>query len=92
MRQINVAALTLSSLYVLRKLTSKKKTRELIMTSGHFSPIGGSVTAAPAEGVLPVDFSRYGTASLRISTGVLPPGEYAVGNPYGPGVFCFGVD
>jgi hypothetical protein len=81
-----------NTVYVLRKLSSKKKTRELVMTSGHFSPIGGSMTAVPAEGVLPVDFSRYGAASLKMSTGPLPPGEYAVGHPYGPAVFCFGVD
>jgi hypothetical protein len=88
----SAASVDPNTLYVLRKLNSKKKTRELVTSTGHFSPIGGSVTAAPAEGVLSVDFSRYGATSLKMSTGPLLPGEYAVGHPYGPSVFCFGVD
>jgi hypothetical protein len=81
-----------NTIYSLRKLTHKKKTRELVIMSGHATPFGASATTTPAEGVLPVEFSRYGTSSLKMTAGPLAPGEYAVGHPYGPAVFCFGVD
>ncbi|HEV3334110.1 MAG TPA: hypothetical protein VG096_24155 [Bryobacteraceae bacterium] len=60
--------------------------------AGHASPIGASTTADPAQGVVPVEFSRYGKTSLKISAGRLPAGEYALGHPYSQTVFCFGVD
>jgi hypothetical protein len=81
-----------NTFYCLRKLVSKKKTRELVMMSGHASPIGATTTMTPAEGMLPVEFSKYGNYSLKMVAAQLPPGEYAVGRPYGPSVFCFGVD
>jgi hypothetical protein len=77
--------------YVLRKLSSKRKTRELITKSSHSSPLGTSKTIFEAA-ALPVEFSRYGEASLKMTTSELAPGEYAVGPLYGPAVFCFGVD
>jgi hypothetical protein len=81
-----------NTIYCLRKLNGKKKTRELVIMSGHASPIGASMTTTPSEGMLPVEFSKYGNSSLKMTTGALSPGEYAVGHPYGPAVFCFGVD
>jgi hypothetical protein len=89
---IPVSAIDTNTIYCLRKLNPKKKMRELIITSGHIQPFGVSTTTTPAEGVLPVEFSRFGSSSLKMTTGELAPGEYAVGHPYGPAVFCFGVD
>jgi hypothetical protein len=89
---IPVTAIDPNTIYCLRKLNPKKKTRELLIMSGHASPVGATTTTTPAQGVLPVAFSRYGNSSLKMTTGELAPGEYAVGKPYGPAVFCFGVD
>jgi hypothetical protein len=89
---IPVTAVDPNTIYCLRKLNTKKKSRELVIMSGHASPVGMSTTTTPAYGMLPVEFSRYGNSSLKMTTGDLPPGEYAVGKPYGPAVFCFGVD
>jgi hypothetical protein len=89
---IPVSAFDPNTIYCLRKLNPKKKTRELVMMSGHAQPFGASATTTPAEGVLPVEISRYGSSSLKMTTGELARGEYAVGHPYGPAVFCFGVD
>jgi hypothetical protein len=81
-----------NTLYVLRKLNIKKKSRELIIMAGHASPVGASTKTDLAEGVLPVTFSRYGTSSIKMATGPLPPGEYALSRLYAQTVFCFGVD
>jgi hypothetical protein len=81
-----------STLYVLRKLNSKKKSRELVIMAGHVTPIGGSTNTDLAQGVLPVTFARYGAASIKMTTGPLPSGEYAVSQIYAQTVFCFGVD
>jgi hypothetical protein len=89
---IPVTAIDPNTIYSLRKLNSKKKSRELVIMSGHTSPVGMSTTRTPAEGMLQVEFSSYGSSSLKMTTGELEPGEYAVGKPYGPAVFCFGVD
>jgi hypothetical protein len=89
---IPISAVDPNTIYCLRKLDPKKKTRELVMMSGHAQPFGASTTTMPAEGILPVEFSPYGKSSLKMTTGALAPGEYAVGHPYGPAVFCFGVD
>jgi hypothetical protein len=75
---VPTSAIDPNTIYCLRKLNPKKKTRELVMMSGHVSPIGASTTGTPAEGILPVQFSIYG-ASLKMTTGELAPGEYAVG-------------
>jgi hypothetical protein len=79
-------------LYSLRKLESKRKTRQLVIMSGHATPLGGSATVTPAEGTLQVEFSKHGASSYKMIVKDLPPGEYAVGRLYGPSVFCFGVD
>jgi hypothetical protein len=81
-----------ATLYVLRKLDSKKKSRELIFMAGHFTPVGGSAKTNLAQGVLPVTFARYGASSIRMTSAPLPPGEYAVSQIYAQTVFCFGVD
>jgi hypothetical protein len=81
-----------NALFVLRKLDVKRKSRELVISSSHFTPIGGSSKSPLAEGVLPVDFSRYGASSVKMMTVALPPGEYAVSRIHGQSIFCFGID
>jgi hypothetical protein len=81
-----------NTLYVLRRLNIKKKSRELIIMAGHASPVGASTKTDLAEGVLPVTFVRYGASSIKMTTGSLPPGEYAVSRLHAQTVFCFGVD
>jgi hypothetical protein len=81
-----------STFYFLRKLNSKKKTRELVVMVGHASPGSATMNNDPAQGALPVAFARYGASSLKITIGPLPPGEYAFSGPYAQTFFCFGVD
>jgi len=81
-----------NSIYLLRKLDVGKKSRQLVMSTAHFTPIGGSSKSSLAQGVLPVGFSRYGASSVRMTTSSLVPGEYAVSRMHGQTVFCFGVD
>jgi hypothetical protein len=89
---VPVFAVDPNTIYALRKLDARKKTRDVPIMTGHFSPLGTSTTTTPAEGILPVEFSRYGSSSLKMTSGELAPGEYAVGPLHGPAVFCFGVD
>src|SRR3569623_1562207 len=49
---LSLSAQDPNTFYVLRKLNPKKKSRELIIMSGHASPIGASTKSALAEGVL----------------------------------------
>jgi hypothetical protein len=86
------SAIDPNTIYCLRKLNGKKKTRELVMMSGHVQPFGVSTTVKPEEGVLPVEFTAYGSSSLKVVTQQLVAGEYAIGKFDGPAVFCFGVD
>jgi hypothetical protein len=81
-----------STFYFLRKLNIKKKARELVVMVGHASPGGATINNDPAQGALPLTFARYGASSLKMTTGSLPPGEYALSRPYALTVFCFGVD
>jgi hypothetical protein len=82
-----------STLYVLRRLNvKKKKSRELVIMAGHATPFGASTKTDLAEGVLPITFTHYGASSLRVTTGPLPPGEYALSQAYAQTVFCFGTD
>jgi hypothetical protein len=81
-----------NSMYVLRKLEQRKNGRCLTVMAGHFSPVGGSVSTNFAQGGLPVEFARYGGGSLKLTSGDLPPGEYAVSRAHGQALFCFGVD
>jgi hypothetical protein len=78
--------------YFLRKLDSKKKTRELIVLVGHASPGSATINNDRAQGALPVAFTRYGASSLEITSNPLPPGEYALNGPDAQILFCFGVD
>lgn len=86
------SAMDPSTFYFLRKLNIKKKTRELVVMVGHASPGSATMNNDPAQGALPVTFARYGTSSLKMTTGPLPSGEYALSGPYAQTVFCFGVD
>jgi hypothetical protein len=57
-----------NTLYVLRKLNPKKKSRELVIMAGKVTPIGGSAKTDLAQSVLPVTFARYGASSIKITT------------------------
>lgn len=81
-----------STMYVLRRMDSKKKAREIVYMTGHYGPVGGSSRTNLSEGVLPVTFARYGAQSFELITGPLPPGEYALSVSYGQTLYCFGVD
>ena len=81
-----------ATLYVLRKLDPKKKTREIAFSTGHFTPLGGHATTDLNAGQIPISFARYGTSSYRITAASLAPGEYALSRAYGQDVYCFGVD
>ena len=81
-----------SAVLLLRKMDSKKKTREIIYMTGHFSPIGGSAKTNLSEGVLQVTFAHYGVQSFKITTTPLQPGEYALSVSYGQIFYCFGLD
>jgi hypothetical protein len=89
---LSSSAVDPSTLFTLRRLGVKKKSRELVIMSGHASPLGASTSSPLAQGVLPVEFAKYGAFSLRMTTAALPPGEYAVSRQFGQTVFCFGVD
>lgn len=62
------------------------------MSLGHATPVGASIDTNVAAGLLPIEFTRYGKSSYKISAGKLLAGEYAIGQAYGQTVFCFGVD
>jgi hypothetical protein len=79
------------SIFYLRRLTPKKKLREMLLMTGSVKVFGGSVQTNPT-GSLPTQFSRYGGSSLLMTVADLAPGEYAVGPIYGNVAFCFGVD
>jgi hypothetical protein len=86
-----------NTLYSLRRLDKKKNSRETSIVNIHVSaiPFGGSTTKMNDASLL-VEFSRYGAASLKLHTGALIPGEYAItASPAGSSslfFFCFGVD
>ncbi len=81
-----------ATLYILRKLDPKKKTREIAFSTGHFTPFGGHATTNLNAGQIPISFARYGASSHRITATKLAPGEYALSRVYGQDVYCFGVD
>lgn len=81
-----------ATVYVLRKLEPKKKNREIVFSSGRFTPFGGHATTNLNAGQIQLTFARYGASSYRISVSNLAPGEYALSRIYGQEVFCFGVD
>ncbi len=81
-----------NTIYCLRKLEAKRHKRELVTMAGHASPLGASMNRNLAQGVLPVNFARYGASSIRLISGVLARGEYALGLVHAQTMFCFGVD
>jgi hypothetical protein len=81
-----------SAVIFLRRMDSKKKTREIVYMTGHFSPIGGAAKTNLSEGVLPVNFTRYGNGSIKLTSGPLPAGEYALSVLYSQTFYCFRVD
>jgi len=95
--EIDPAHIDPNLLYSLRRLDQKKNRRETTVITVHASslPFGG-ITSKTNQAALPIDFSRYGTASLRLHTEGLPPGEYAIvaAPPTSTSLFffCFGVD
>src|ERR1039457_2670515 len=62
-----------NSVYCLRKMNATKKRRELVIMAGHVSPVEGSSTVNLARDALPVNFSKYGSSSLKLTTAELPP-------------------
>jgi|SRR5579862_3911306 len=83
-----------ASRFELRLLKASKDHREILMTQGHGTLLGGSATSKLDEGALPVRFEDYGADSYRITPAQpLAPGEYALGTPgFVTQLFCFGVD
>ena len=82
------------TMYHLRKLDIKKKTREMLVATAHATPFGGTSSTRLNQGDLAATFTRYGNASLKMTVD-LAPGEYALqasASPTGAPVFCFGVD
>jgi hypothetical protein len=90
--QLAAGATDPAMFYSLRKLDAKKDHREVTITGGRFTPLGGSTSTNFQEGTVPVSFSRYGNASYQLTTPGLPPGEYALGSIYPQVLFAFGVD
>jgi hypothetical protein len=82
-----------STVYVLEMLNRTKKNRELVfgIVNG-IALYGATATDIRDQSILPTVISRYGTASLKMHIGSLPPGEYAIGRMHGQFMFCFGVD
>jgi len=78
--------------YFLHRLDERKKQRELVVMTGHFSPLGASTQTTVAQGILPVEIGKYGYSSFKLRTGPLPPAEYALSRIHGQTAFCFGVD
>jgi hypothetical protein len=78
-------------MYHLRKLDSRKKTREMTFVTARGTPFGASATTQTDE-ALAVTFSRYGSSSFKIIVAGLPPGEYAIQATASQAVFCFGVN
>ena len=80
-----------NTLYSLRRLDTKKNKREMLLMTA--SPAGASAKNGLSEGIVHVDFSKYGASSYKLAVGPLNPGEYALGRATLPQkVFCFGVD
>jgi len=83
-----------ASRFELRLLKASKSHREILMTQGHGTLLGGSATSKLDEGALPVRFEEYGADSYRITPmHPLAAGEYALGSPgFVTQLFCFGVN
>jgi hypothetical protein len=80
-----------STIFILRKLESKKKTREIVFMKGHITPFGGGMKTNMTEGQLPLKFSAYADG-VKITVDNPQPGEYAFSLYGAPNFYCFGVD
>jgi hypothetical protein len=79
--------------YSLQFLAVKKKVRQMIGPSARASAFGGMSIDRNGQGIIPVNFERYGSSSVKMTVGSLPPGEYALSSVQNPlSAFCFGVD
>ena len=79
--------------YCLRRLDARKDKRELQLAAGYVGFWGSSVKTTPSQGILPLNFSRYASSSLKLTPATaLPTGQYALSNFSDRIVFCFGVD
>jgi hypothetical protein len=88
---IRTAATDPQSIFVLRRLDAKKDSRQIVVSRGHVTPVGATFDSNNSGSSMPVEFARYGQGSVKASA-KLPAGEYAIGRPMGPALFCFGVD
>lgn len=84
-----------AGVYQLHMLIAKKNKRQAVTVTGRVTALGSSsVNTKPTDDIIPVQFTHYGSASYKITTPPLAPGEYAFGfgHPGAMDVFCFGVD
>jgi hypothetical protein len=79
------------TLYHLRRLEISKTDREITVMSEHATPLGASAKVDD-QSIVPLEYSRYGTHSVKVTAALLSPGEYAIGSQGGKTIFCFGVD
>ena len=80
-----------STLFMLRRLTATKKSREVQILSLSANPFGARITDETDSANVPLSFTRTG-ASIRATTGELKPGEYAMSTVGSYDFYCFGVD
>ena len=80
-----------SEVYHLRRLTSRKSTREVILSTIHARPLGAT-SKTMNDSLVEFSATRFGEASLKFSIDALEPGEYAFAKAGGRTLFCFGVD
>ena len=81
-----------AQMYHIHKVDTKKKTREMLIATARATIFGSVSTNQIAEGEIPVAFTRYGEASVKITATGLAPGEYAIQAAPFQAIFCFGVD
>jgi len=82
-----------SSRFELRLLKVSKDHREIVLTTGHGSLVGGSSTTTLDMGGVPIRFEEYGLNSYQITPAQpLAPGEYAIGlKGFVTELYCFSV-
>jgi hypothetical protein len=87
------AGLDPQSLVRIVPLTPKKDHREIVrMQSKGVMGMGGVKSEGDKDDI-PFNASKYSETSVQVSPAVpLQPGEYAIGQPYSPSLFCFGID
>ena len=70
---IPIGSIDPNTIYHLRRLVAKKKTRELVTMSGNANPFGVSTKINGTTGLLPVEFSKYGDHSLMGADPIASP-------------------